>query len=140
MKGTHHSGVFSSIRFIVVMNKKAERPLAIVGLVNVLEVAFEAGNELFKSLFIKRQTGDLWIEVYLVNALGEQSSKTPRRDTIGNIVDEALPFRKSEMDVGVCLCVIFLGLLVGAASILSLEPKQMCCPRTGDSSAALISG
>ena len=49
VKCTHHSRLTSSNRFVVVMNKKTERPLAIVGLISVFEVAFKAGNELFKA-------------------------------------------------------------------------------------------
>ena len=49
VKGAHHLSVFTSDGLIVVMHKEAESPLA-TWFVNILEVALEAGNELFKRL------------------------------------------------------------------------------------------
>ena len=125
--------------FVVVMNQQAVVPLTI-GTANILKVAFEARNELLKGLFIQRSSSEERVKVNLVNAFSEQAGKAPTRNTIGNIIDEALPFRQGKVNVWVSLCVVLFGLPVGLSSVLSLELKQMCRPRTDDCGATLIAG
>lgn len=98
VKFTHHLRVFSGDSVIVVVHNQTENILDGIS-INVLKVAFEAGDDLLECLFIQGMPGGLRIEVNFVYAFGEQTGKAPICDTIRNFVDEVPTLCQSEMNV-----------------------------------------
>ena len=95
----------------------------------ILEVTLETRYHLFESLLVNGVAGSHRIKMHLVNAFSEEPNGAPACNEVCQFFYKPLPFRQRQVDVGICLTVVFPDLLVAfVIFLLYSEELHSSCP------------